>query len=138
MKFGPLGKVLFLTTVYSIFIALVSFSLGYLFPEWLYDYYWYLLFYFYLITLVSLLLIERTAIKNPGDISKGFFGAMMLRLFVSVIIATVIIYYDRESSTIFALNFIVIYLMYLGFEIYYLISILQPRINSEDQVKKST
>lgn len=134
MKFGPLGKVLLLTTVYTIFIAIVSFFLSFFSLEWLYDYYWYLLFYFYFITLVSLLLIERTAIKNPDDISKGFFGAMMLRLFVSVIIATIILYYDRESSTIFALNFIVIYLLYLGFEIYYLISILQPRINSEHQV----
>jgi hypothetical protein len=134
MKFGPLGKVLLLTTVYTIFIAIVSFFLSFFSLEWLYDYYWYLLFYFYFITVVSLLLIERTAIKNPDDISKGFFGAMMLRLFVSVIIATIILYYDRESSTIFALNFIVIYLLYLGFEIYYLISILQPRINSEHQV----
>jgi hypothetical protein len=117
-------------------LVIVQMTIQYLNTGILYKYQWYLLLYFYLITLFSLTIIEKTTRKDREKLSKGFFSAMMLRLFVSIIIAMVIIYFDRANSTIFAMNFLVLYLLYLGFEIYYLISILQPRLNSEGQVEE--
>jgi hypothetical protein len=114
----------------------VQVGVRYLNPALLYTYQWYLLLYFYLITLLSLVIVERTTQKDQEKLSKGFFSAMMLRLFISIVIAIVIIYFDRANSTIFALNFLILYLLYLGFEIYYLISILQPRLNGEKQVEE--
>lgn len=97
--------------------------------EWLYDYQWLLVFYFFILTMISLIIVEKTAKKDLDNVSKGFFGAMMLRFFLSIIIALVVIYFDREGAMVFAVNFIILYLLYLGFEIYYLINNLQLRIN---------
>ena len=129
-------KAFLLTTLFTLIIAIIQFGVFHLNAELLYSHQWYLLIYFYLITFLSIIIIERTTQKDSEKLSKGFFSAMMLRLFVSVIIAIVIIYFDRVNSTIFALNFLILYLLYLGFEIYYLISILQPRLSSETRVEE--
>ena len=133
---NPYLKALGLTTIFTLILFFIQIGVRYLNPDLLYAYQWYLLIYFYLITLLSLIIIEKTASKDHDKLSKGFFSAMMLRLFLSIIIAALIIYFDSVNSTIFALNFLILYLLYLGFEIYYLISILQPRLNSEKQVKE--
>jgi hypothetical protein len=133
---NPYFKALGLTTIFTLILFFIQIGIRFLNPGLLYTYQWYLLFYFYLITLLSLIIIEKTAAKDQEKLSKGFFSAMILRLFISVIIAAIIIYYDRGNSTIFALNFLILYLIYLGFEIYYLISILQPRLNSGKQVEE--
>jgi hypothetical protein len=129
-------KALGLTTIFTLILMFIQLGVQYLNADLLYAYQWYLLLYFYLITILSLVIIERTTQKDQEKLSKGFFSAMMLRLFISIVIAIVIIYVDRVNSTIFALNFLILYLLYLGFEIYYLISILQPRLNSEKQVEE--
>jgi hypothetical protein len=136
MTLNPYFKALGLTTIFTFILLFIQVGIRYLNPDLLYRYQWYLLLYFYLITLLSLVIIERTTRNDQEKLSKGFFSAMMLRLFISIVIAVVIIYYDRVNSTIFALNFLILYLLYLGFEIYYLISILQPRLNSEKQVEE--
>jgi hypothetical protein len=129
-------KAFLLTTLYTSIIAFIQFGVNHLNAGLLYSHQWYLLLYFYLITFLSIVIIEKSTQRDAEKLSKGFFSAMMLRLFVSVIIAIVIIYIDRVNSTIFALNFLILYLLYLGFEIYYLINILQPRLNSERQVEE--
>jgi hypothetical protein len=128
---NPYLKAVGLTTVFTFILILIQLVIAGYKPGWLYVHQWYLLFYFYLITLLSLWIVERSASKDQEKLAKGYFSAMMLRLFVSVIIAVIIIYFDRTNSTIFALNFLILYLLYLGFEIYYLISIVQARLNSE-------
>jgi hypothetical protein len=129
-------KAFLLTTLFTLIIALIQFLVHNFNAGLLYAHQWYLLLYFYLITFLSIVIIEKTTQQDAEKLSKGFFTAMMLRLFISVIIAIVIIYFDRVNSTIFALNFLILYLLYLGFEIYYLISILQPRLSSERQVEE--
>lgn len=133
---SPYIKAIGLTSFFTLFILLLQVGVQQLNDQFLYRYQWYLFSYFYLITLFSLVLIEKTIRNDPEKLSKGFFLAMMVRLFISIVIAVIIIYFDRANSTIFALNFLVLYLIYLGFEIYYLINVLQPRLNSEREVKE--
>ncbi len=134
---NPYKKAFLLTTLYTLILAFIQYGVYQLNAGLLYTHQWYLLLYFYLITVLSVVIIEGTTQKDAEKLAKGFFSAMMLRLFVSVVIAIVIIYFDRVNSTIFALNFLILYLLYLGFEIYYLISILQPRLSSERQVEET-
>ena len=134
---NPYKKAFLITTLYTLVLAFIQYGVYQLNAGLLYTHQWYLLLYFYLITVLSIVIIEKTTQKDAEKLAKGFFSAMMLRLFVSVIIAIIIIYIDRVNSTIFALNFLILYLLYLGFEIYYLISILQPRLNSERQVEET-
>lgn len=136
MMSNPYVKAVGLTTLFTLLLILIQLLLVRFSPEWLYNHQGYLLLYFFLITLLSLWIVERSASKDPEKLAKGFFTAMMLRLFVSIIIAMIIIYFDRTNSTIFALNFLILYLLYLGFEIFYLINIVQARLNSEKQVDK--
>ena len=136
MTANPYKKAFYLTTLYTIILAFIQYGVYKLNAELLYMHQWYLLLYFYLITILSVVIIEKTTQQDEEKLSKGFFSAMMLRLFVSVIIAILIIYIDRVNSTIFALNFLILYLLYLGFEIYYLINVLQPRLSSERQVEE--
>lgn len=134
MNANPYKKAFFLITLFTLILAIIQYGVYQLNAGLLYSYQWYLLLYFYLITTLSIVIIEKTTQQDEEKLAKGFFSAMMLRLFVSVIIAIVIIYFDRVNSTIFALNFLILYLLYLGFEIYYLINVLQPRLSSERQV----
>jgi len=122
-------RVIIQTSTFTLIIGVIQFIIGKLKIEWLYDYQWLLVFYFFILTMISLIIVERTAKKNLDNVSKGFFGAMMLRFFLSIIIALVVIYLDRGGAMVFAVNFIILYLLYLGFEIYYLINNLQLRIN---------
>ncbi len=137
MKPGPIRKVILQSTTFTVLIGFIIYMTGRFKSDWLYDYQWFLVAYFYIITMISLIVIELTARKKAENISKGFFGAMMVRLFVSIILALLIIYFDRENSTVFAVNFILLYLLYLGFEIYYLLTNLQPRINRGNDIEKS-
>jgi hypothetical protein len=122
-------KVIIQTSTFTLLIGAIQFVILQLKEEWFYEYQWLLLLYFFILTLASLMIVERTARKNIDDVSKGFFGAMMLRFFLSIIFALVVIYWDRQGAIIFAMNFIILYLLYLGFEIYYLVNNLQLRIN---------
>ncbi|MBR9999029.1 MAG: hypothetical protein KFF73_08660 [Cyclobacteriaceae bacterium] len=122
-------KVVIQTSAFTLVIGVIQFIVGKLKVDWLYDYQWWLALYFFILTLVSLMIVERTARKNIDDVSKGFFVAMMLRFFLSIIFALVVIYFDREGAIVFAVNFIILYLLYLGFEIFYLVNNLQLRIN---------
>lgn len=124
----PIKKIIIQTSTFTVLIGFIVYLTGRLKPEWLYDYQWLLLAYFYIMMIISLWLVERAAAKNVENISKGFFTAMMIRLFVSIVLALLIIYVDREHASVFAVNFVILYLLYLGFEIYYLIANLQPRL----------
>ncbi len=122
-------RVIIQTSTFTLIIGVILFLIGKLKMEWIYDYQWLLVFYFFILTMISLMIVERTARKNIDNVSKGFFGAMMLRFFLSIIIALLVIYFDRAGAILFAVNFIILYLLYLGFELYYLINNLHLRIN---------
>jgi L-asparagine transporter-like permease len=126
-------RVIIQTSSFTVLIGLVQYIVGRFKAEWMYDFQWLVILYFYVLTLISLMIVERTARKDIDHLSKGFFGAMMLRFFLSIIIVLIVIYVDRENAILFAVNFIIIYLLYLGFEIYYLVKNLQPRTNGGNQ-----
>lgn len=129
MNNSHIAKVFLVSSVFTGILAIIQLLVLRFVPGWLYTYQWYLLIYFYLITLLSLVMVEKAALKSSENVSKGFFGAMMVRMFLSVIIALIIIYFDRESSTIFAVNFVILYFLYLGLELFYLLKYLQPRLD---------
>jgi len=124
-----MSRVIFQTSTFTLIVGAILFLIGKFKTEWIYEYQWLLVLYFFVLTLISLMIVEKTAKKDVDQISKGFFGAMMLRFFLSIILALVVIYFDRDGASVFAVNFIILYLLYLGFEIFYLINHLQLRIN---------
>lgn len=72
-----------------------------------------------------MMLIERITRKNPENFLAVYFSAMIGRLFISIIFATVFILTDRAHVFNFAINFLILYLLFLGFEIYGIITNLR-------------
>ena len=110
---------------FGLFLIFISISIKQIKPEWIYNLYIWLIGYFITITFASLVVVDKAIEKDPENIARNYFGAMIFRLFVSLIIALLFIYFDRENSIVFAGNFIILYLMFLGFEIYALMANLQ-------------
>ena len=54
---------------------------------------------------------------NPDNFSAVYFSAIIIRLFISVIFAAILVLTDREHVFAFSTNFLVLYLLFLGFEI---------------------
>ena len=122
---NPTRKQLIGISVYSLLILLAGLVLKMIIPGWIYSQFVWLVIFFLVITFSSLLIINKAIKSDPDNIARNYFGAMFARLFISVIVAILFIYFDRDNSAVFAGNFVILYLMYLGFEIYALISNLQ-------------
>ena len=93
-----------------------------------------ILFFFSLLTFLSLRMIETFSTPDGNSFTTIYFGTMVFRLFLSVTAASIFILTERENVLVFAVNFMVFYLLYLGFEIYTLFSILRHHFkgNSPD------
>jgi len=89
---------------------------------------WIILVFFFVLTLASLLVIEKLTKKNPKSFLAVYFSAMIARLFISIIFATIFILTDRESVFNFSINFLFLYLLFLGFEIYGIITNLRQHL----------
>jgi formate/nitrite transporter FocA (FNT family) len=85
-----------------------------------------------LLTLASLLVIEKITKKNSRHFLAVYFSAMIGRLFISIIFATIFILTDRTRVFNFSINFLLLYLLFLGFEINGII------INLRHHFKKGT
>lgn len=66
----------------------------------------------------SLYIIKKLTKNNSQKFLAVYFSAMIGRLFISIIFAAIFILTDRENVFNFAINFLLLYLLFLGFEIY--------------------
>ena len=99
--------------------------LHYTWPEYTYKQFWIILVFFFLLTLGSLYFIDRMTKKKSDRFLAIYFGAMIGRLFISIIFAAIFILTDRDSVFTFSVNFLLLYLSFLGFEIYGIITNLR-------------
>ena len=113
---------------FSIIVFTAVFALTFLVPQLIYHQVWIILVFFFLLTLASLIIIEKITKKNPKNFLAVYFSAMIARLFISIIFATVFILTDRENVFNFSINFLFLYLLFLGFEIYGIITNLRHHL----------
>jgi len=113
---------------FSIIVFTAIFLLTLLIPGYIYHQVWIILVFFFVLTLASLLVIEKLTKKNPKSFLAVYFSAMIARLFISIIFATIFILTDRESVFNFSINFLFLYLLFLGFEIYGIITNLRQHL----------
>ncbi len=119
--------------IFSLFIALIIVVLeltpiSYI----LHDYIWGMLIFYFLLSAVTSFLTEYGIRRQPNNFQIFYFGGMGIRVFASMLVAFVIIIAGNEQIVTFLLNFFALYLFFLIFEIYTLLTNL--RANS----KKST
>lgn len=83
--------------------------------------------FFFFLTLKGIALIVKHYLLNPDSFAKYFFIVMIGRLLLGIAFVTLGLYLNVENKFLFIINFLILYLFYLGFEIYYLITNFQSR-----------
>jgi len=63
--------------------------------------------------------------KKSDNFLAVYFSAMIGRLFISIIFAAIFILTDRTNVFNFSINFLILYLLFLGFEIYGIMTTLR-------------
>ncbi len=98
-------------------------------PSLIYTYTLYFLIYFFFLSLLNHQFI-RFALKNTeGDFTSFYFVSMLIRFFLSITIIFVIIYVDRGNAVVASLNFLILYFIYLAFEVVALVKSLNSNSN---------
>ena len=114
-----LKKVIFLPLyIFTSAIILLTVFLNYFLPQFVYENIEWLILFFFLLTLISYLTITDLYNKNPKSFIMVYFTTMIIRLFISILFASVFIILDRQNIMPFSYNFLILYLLFLGFEIY--------------------
>ena len=98
-------------------------------PSLIYSYTFYFLIYFFFLSLISHQFINFALKNKEGDFTSFYYLSMLIRFFLSIIIIFIVIYLDREHAVVASLNFLVIYFIYLAFEVVALIKSLKSNSN---------
>ena len=130
MSFGSTKKLAIQNLVFTAIIVVVILVLRFFYTEIIYVRIWWIVLFFIVLTLSSIALMTRAARRTPGNFMSIYLAAMVARLFISIIFATLFILFDRTHVITFAGNFIVLYLLYLGFEIYGILTNLRHQITA--------
>jgi hypothetical protein len=98
--------------------------------------------YFWLIqgfvSMISLIahFITAKGLKHTADFHMYYMGSMTVRMLAALFFLLAMVLYMTENQTVFAVNFLITYFAYAGFEIYYLLTNLRP--DSEKNGKKDS
>ena len=103
---------------FTFYVTLGVLALYFTLPQYIYHHVWLVLIFFFLLTMASLYVIKKLTKKKPQSFLAIYFSAMIGRLFISIIFAAIFILVDRANVFNFSINFLILYLLFLGFEIY--------------------
>ncbi len=118
---------------FTLVIVLIAAILRFAIPSILYHDLWVIIVFFFFLTYASLITIQKFVTKNPENFLTIYFSVMVARLFASIVFAAIFILLDRENVFLFAMNFIALYLSYLGFEIYGIITNLRTHFTKRNR-----
>jgi hypothetical protein len=107
------------------------------FPEILYRYIWIMYGFLLLVSLGSTAILMKIHRDYPSIFLNMYMGIMVGRLFALAGFAAVFVYYDRVHTMQFTISFLILYLLFHGFEIKGIISNLRHQIkkgNRDDQM----
>ena len=115
---GPIKRLALQNMVFTAVIIAAIIALKIFFPAIIYVRIWWIVLFFITLTLGSMAVMARAARKAQNNFMPIYLSAMVARLFISIIFAALFILFDKAHVMTFAGNFVVLYLLYLGFEIY--------------------
>ena len=114
-------------TLFTLALAMVIQGVKYYQPQWVYPNVFFILAFFMFIFLLSYFVIQLSFSQiNPKKSVTLHLTAVIVRLILCVFSAFIFLKIDPEYSGLFVTNFLMVYLFYLGFEIYSLLSNLRP------------
>lgn len=102
---------------FSIIVSIGVLFFSFVIPDYVYHLVWVLLLFFVLLTMASLFVLQRASNDKSKNFLASYFTIMIGRLFISVIFASLFILLDKSHVFNFAISFLILYLLFLGFEI---------------------
>ncbi|MCC5931785.1 MAG: hypothetical protein JJU28_21240 [Cyclobacteriaceae bacterium] len=111
--------------VFTICIALALLAVKLMEFQIAYENSYWLLLFFFLLTFVNLKLLLNFSSPGSDQFLMIYFGTAAGRLFISAGLALLLILMDRGNVIAFVANFITLYFLFLGFEIYSILSIFR-------------
>lgn len=89
-----------------------------------FDYTYYLAYgYFLVLTIVIQGLLLKSLSERPQKFVVNFMAAMGGKIFLSLILILLHLYFNKEGAKVFAVNFTVLYLLYSFLGIYHILSV---------------
>lgn len=119
--------VLLKVSYFTIFLILVILGIKWLNAALISQWAWIMTAFFYLITAGGIILILIKTAENVELFTRYYFIVMILRLLLAVLFVAAGLYLNIENKVIFVSNFLALYLLFLGFELYYLITNFQSQ-----------
>ena len=107
------------------------------FPGTLYQHIWIMYGFLLLVSIGSAAILLKIHRDHPSIFLNMYMGIIVGRLFVLAGFAAVFVYYDRGHAMQFTISFLILYLLFHGFEIKGIISNLHHQIrkgNRDDQM----
>ncbi len=116
-------------TIFTVVISLLIWFLYYQYPHLIYPGIRFIMAFYYAIFLLSYYLIHLSFRNTDGKQAVTLnLAAVVIRLILCIIAAFIFMKLDPQNTKLFTTNFLVIYLFYLGFEIYSILSNLRPHL----------
>jgi hypothetical protein len=115
-------KLLLLTAFLAgiIFLADHFFSWAYIHPA-----IWIMLIFFLIVSIISHFITNIGVRKKDANVINYYFSTMLIRLLLSIGFIGFFVYSKAEDIFLFVANFFILYLLYVGFEIYWLLTNLR-------------
>ncbi|SNS08712.1 hypothetical protein SAMN06295967_10385 [Belliella buryatensis] len=116
-------RILLLTLVLAGVIYMFQ---NYIQPAWIHDSIWKILSFFALLTWVTGTFVHYLIKLSKENSPNILLGATAIRFLASLGFIVIYLFLDVENIILFVINFFIIYLFYLIFDIYGLIANLRP------------
>ncbi len=119
--------------IFTVIIAVISFFLKEVLHVWFVHTTWmYLILFLSLQAVVTLLIASLGTRQGGNQLILNYMLAVGLRFVLSVLVVYLVLKSNIGDTTLFVVNFFVLYFLYVAFEIYVLITNLRP--NSEKRI----
>lgn len=121
-------KSLLSLTAFSILLVVVSYLIKSISEGFIYSNIIYFIIYYYFLSVINLSFINFAIAKNKGNFILYYLASMVVRLFLSFIVAFLFMYIDRDHMVVIGVNFIVLHLLFLGLELFFVITKVKKAI----------
>ncbi len=119
---STMAKIMLLTVLLSILVALLQYFLS---PKFIHNNIWLIILFYTLLSLGTGTISEKLLRKKKYNSVSVLIGGVVFRLLASLSFVFVMLYLGDENILWFVVNFFAVYLLYLLFDIYGLITNLR-------------
>ncbi|UCS94094.1 hypothetical protein KZP23_03405 [Echinicola marina] len=112
--------------VLTLFIVVLTLMLQYFLPSLIHPRVWQIIIFYFVLMLLSGQLIQFLLKQSEENSVAITLGATILRFLASLIFIAIVLFTKLDAKILFFADFFVIYLLYLLFDIYSLITNLRP------------